>query len=109
MKRLWIALAALTACAAALWMTALVLDPEVLRIGYSEPLAPDGPPATSAFALDQVLPDCTLYDLDGNRVTSAALRGPTPTAVEFGSFTCKYCTGQAGAMDQLAEKYRGQV
>jgi thiol-disulfide isomerase/thioredoxin len=91
---------------------AFIVDCETLGIGYAEPLAPLGPPGepdTAAIALDRTVPDFALRDLSGNEVESASLRGPTPTVIEFGSFTCKFCTAQAESMDRLADKYRGKV
>jgi len=36
-------------------------------------------------------------------------RGHVPVVVEFGSFTCPYCTVQCGEMDALARRYDGKV
>jgi thiol-disulfide isomerase/thioredoxin len=111
-KRFWILLGTATGIVVVVCGFAFVLDSETLGIGYVDPLAPEGPPGepeTAAIALDRTVPDCALHDLRGDEVSSASLRGPTPTVIEFGSFTCPYCTGQAAPMDRLAEKYKGRV
>ncbi len=114
-KRIKILLAVLIGSVVTAWIVAFAVDSESLGIGVAEPLAPDGPPLppdyseSAGVALDKVVPDCTLHDLNGSAAPPNALRNPIPTVIEFGSFTCKYCTSQIGMMDGLAAKYRGKV
>jgi hypothetical protein len=110
--RFWIPFGVLSSCAVAACAIAIVIDPGSLAVADPQPWAPEpspGPPETAAVALDRTVPGCPLYDLEGRALSSAALRGPTPVVFEFGSFTCKFATGQAEPMDRLADKYRGRV
>lgn len=95
-----------------LWITATVLDSETFGIIDPQPLAPEVPPdpnETARIALGKKLPPCALCDLDGNLVDPFPRPDQIPTVIEFGSFTCKYCTGEADNLDDLAEKYEGKI
>ena len=98
---------------AAAWIAVFVI--EAVTLNTPQPLAvePDsGGPRESESAetaLGKTVPDCVLNDLDGHAVRPDILRGHAPTMIEFGSFTCPYCTGQANVMDDLSAKYRDHV
>ncbi|MDF2187819.1 TlpA disulfide reductase family protein [Paraflavitalea sp. CAU 1676] len=51
-------------------------------------------------------PDFTGYDLQGNKVTLATLRGKV-VLINFWSIGCGPCIGEMPALNKLVEKYRG--
>lgn len=68
---------------------------------YAQSGGPRGLPAGSH------VPDDTIYDQSGRPVRLGELYRERPIVVEFGSVSCPQFVRKIGAMDSLAEDYRG--
>jgi thiol-disulfide isomerase/thioredoxin len=61
------------------------------------------------FKVGEVAPDFLLTDLEGKTFELCQEADKTPLVLEFGSFTCQFCSNQFSSMEDLAQKYAGRV
>lgn len=84
-----------------------------VAVGYLiRSVVPTPPPPgfnESSPRVGEPAPDFTLRDVDGNRFRLSDHLGQRPVVVEFGSYSCPYCTRTLALMRNLADGYRNRA